>query len=261
MHVVGQPPAAPARGAPGLAPAAGPARALEPVLRPLRTYGEYVLAGASALGVLFALWAAFFYAPTEAIQGDVQRIEYVHVPLAWVAYLAFFVVFAASILYLWRRDERWDLIARANAEIGTLFTTLVLITGSLWGRPVWGAWWAWDARMTTTLILWFIYVGYLLLRSYTGRSEGGARSAAVLGIVGFVDVPINYLSITWWRTQHPAPQIPLGGEPQAPPAVVETLLLALLAFTLLYAYLLIQVYRLHRLQTETERLRARIESA
>ena len=98
------------------------------------------------------------------------------------------------------------LIARANAEIGTLFTTLVLVTGSLWGRPVWGAWWAWDARMTTTLILWFIYVGYLLLRSYTGRSEGGARTAAVLGIVGFVDVPIDYLSITWWRTQHPAPQ-------------------------------------------------------
>ena len=108
MHVVGQPPAAPARGAPGLAPATGPARALEPVLRPLRAYGEYILAAASALGVILALWAAFFYAPTEAIQGDVQRIEYVHVPLAWVAYLAFFVVFVASILYLWRRDERWD---------------------------------------------------------------------------------------------------------------------------------------------------------
>ena len=210
--------------------------------------------------VLAALWAAFFYAPTDALQGNVQRIEYIHVPIAWVAYLAFFVVCVASVFYLWKGDLRWDWVARSSAEIGTVFTTLVLISGTLWGRPVWGAWWVWDARMTTTLILWFVYVAYLVLRSYTGREEGGARAAAVLGIIGFIDVPINYMSITWWRTQHPAPQIPLGGQPQAPASVVSTLMFSLLAFTLLYIFLLVQVYRLEKFQAQTERLRARLES-
>jgi heme exporter protein C len=228
-------------------------------LEPVRQYGEWVLGGAAALGMMVAIWAAFFYAPTEAVQGNVQRIEYFHVPMAWVAYLAFFIVCVASIAYLIRGNERWDLLARASAELGTIFTTLVLITGSLWGRIIWGTWWAWDARMTTTLILWFIYVGYLMLRSYTGRTEGGARAAAVLGILGFVDVPINYLAVSWWRTLHPALQVPLGGTPQAPAAVVTTLMLAMLAFTLLFAFLLLQIYRLQRLQSEALRLRARIE--
>ena len=226
---------------------------------PAARYGEYALGAATGLSVVVWLWAAFFYAPTDAVQGDVQRIEYLHVPMAWVAYLAFFVVFVASILYLWRRDTRWDLLARASAEIGTIFTTLVLITGSLWGRPVWGTWWAWDARMTTTLILWFVYVAYLLLRSYTGLSDGGARAAAVLGIVGFVDVPINYLSVTWWRTLHPALQVPLGGSPQAPPAVILALMLGLLTFTLLYAFLLIQVYRLNAYSRAAQLLRGQAE--
>lgn len=228
-------------------------------LKPAIRYGELVLGVAAALTMMVGIWAAFFYAPTEAVQGEVQRIEYFHVPMAWVAYLAFFLVFVASVAYLWRRDERWDWLARASAELGTVFTTLVLITGSLWGKPIWGTWWAWDARLTTTLILWFIYVGYLLLRSYTGRSEGGARAAAVLGIIGFIDVPIDYLSVTWWRTLHPALQVPLGGQPQAPASVVSTLMLCMLAFTLLFAFLLIQVYRLQRLQTEIQRLRARVE--
>jgi len=234
------------------------ARSLAPALGPVRQYGEYVLGGATLLTVTLAIWMAFLYAPTEAVQGDVQRIEYFHVAIAWVAYLAFFVVFAAGVVYLWRRDERWDWLARASAEIGTVFTTLVLITGSLWARPVFGTWWQWDARLTTTLILWFIYVGYLLLRSYTGRGEGGARNAAVLGIAGFVAVPINYLSITWWRTLHPEPRYQIG-HVQAPPAVVITLLVAVLAFTLFYAFLMLQVYRLQRLQTEVERLRVRVD--
>jgi heme exporter protein C len=162
-------------------------------------------------------------------------------------------------MYLWRRDERWDWAARASAEIGVVFTTLVLITGSLWGKAYWGTWWQWDARLTTTLVLWFIYVGYLLLRSYSGRSEGGARNAAVLGIVGFIVVPINYLSIYWWRTLHPDPQLPIGKPAQAPASVVITLLVAVVAFTLLYALLMLQVYRLQRLQTTVERLRTRVE--
>ncbi len=237
------------------------ARSRAPAMRSmlLGRYGEVALAGATALVMLLAIGMAFFYAPTEAVQGDVQRIEYIHVPIAWTAFLAFFIVFVASALYLWRNDERWDWLARSGAEIGTIFTTLALITGSLWGRPVWGAWWAWDARMTTTLILWFIYVGYLLLRSYTGRSAAGARAAAVLGIVGFIDVPIDYLSVTWWRTLHPALQLPLGQQAQAPASVVVTLMVALAAFTLLFGYLLFLVYRLQRLQSEALRLRARAE--
>src|SRR5512146_1254865 len=145
MHIAESPPA------PAVAETPAPLR-LPQWLEPVRRYGEYVLGAATALAILALLWAAFAYAPTEATQGDVQRIEYIHVPMAWVAYLAFFVVFAASILYLWRRDPRWDLLAATSAEIGTIFTTLVLVTGSLWGRPVWGTWWQWDARMTTTLI-------------------------------------------------------------------------------------------------------------
>lgn len=236
------------------------ARPLAPALGLLRRYGEYVLGGATLLTITLAIWMAFLYAPTEAVEGDTQRILYFHVSIAWVAYLAFFVVFVASIMYLWRRDERWDWAARASAEVGTVFTTLVLIAGSLWGKSELGWWWQWDERLTTTLILWFIYVGYLLLRSYTGRSESGARNAAVLGIAGFVVVPINYFSIVWWTRQaHPTTlRYPIGRPSSDPPAVVNTLLMAVLAFTLFYAYLMLQVYRLHRLQTEVEQLRARV---
>ena len=117
------------------------ARGVERGLPPLQRYGEPVLGAATAITMLVAIWAALSYAPIDAIQGEAWRIFYFHVPVAWVAYLAFFVVFAASILYLWRKDERWDWIARAGAEIGIVFTTLTLITGSLWGRPIWGAWW------------------------------------------------------------------------------------------------------------------------
>lgn len=129
-----------------------------------RRYGEYVLGAAVAVGMILSIWAAFVYAPTDAVQGPVQRIMYFHVPMAWLAYLSFFVVFVASIAYLIRRDERWDWIARGSAEVGVIFTTLVLISGSIWGKAFWGTWWTGEARLTTTLILWFIYVAYLLLR-------------------------------------------------------------------------------------------------
>src|SRR5258708_6441494 len=146
----------------------------------LRRYGEYALGGATALAMLASILLTFLVAPTADFANgfDVQRIEYFHVGIAWIAYLAFFVVCVASALYLWRRDERWDWLARASVEIGTVFTTLLLISGSLGGKAVWGVWWDWEPRLTTTLVLWFIYVGYLLLRSYTGRSESGARNAA-----------------------------------------------------------------------------------
>ncbi len=215
-----------------------------------------ILGALTAVGMTVSLWAIFAYAPTDAIQGVAQRIFYFHVPIAWVAFLAFFIVFVASIVYLWRRDERWDWLARAAAEIGTVFTTLTLIMGSLWGKPIWGTWWQWDARLTTTLILWFIYVGYLMLRSYTGRTPAGARAAAVLGIVGFVDVPIDYLSVTWWRTIHPTADYVSAG---LPPQAVTAFMLALTTFTLFFALLLVLVYHIERVQAAAEKLRGQIE--
>ncbi len=225
----------------------------------LGRYGELGLLGLTTIGMMVTIWAAFIYAPTELVEGPVQRIFYVHVPLAWISYLAFFFVLVGSALYLWRRDDRWDTFARVNAEIGTVFTTLVLISGSLWGRAFWGAWWVWDERLTTSLLMWFIYVGYLALRSYTGRTAQGARAAAVVGILGFVVTPINYMSVKWWRTLHPDQVLPLGGTPQLPASMIIALMISLVTFTLLYALLAIEVYKLERAQAEAERLRAEVE--
>ncbi len=255
---------APARAAPAAIPVLDRWRAVlaprvETALRPVRRYGEVALGATTALTMLVAVWAALVYAPIDAVQGIAWRIFYFHVPVAWVAYLAFAVVCAASVLYLWRGDERWDWLARASAEIGIIFTTLTLISGSLWGRPIWGAWWTWDPRLTTTLILWFIYVGYLLLRTYLGPTASAARSAAVVGILGFVDVPINYLSTTWWRTQHPSAMITIDNAGHLTGPALFALFVALAAFTLLYGFLLVQVYQLEHLQSAARRLRARVE--
>jgi heme exporter protein C len=201
--------------------------------------------------------AIFLYAPTERVQGPVQRIFYLHLPLAWVAYLAFFIVFLASVLYLWKRHPRWDRLAVSAAEIGVVFTTLVLITGSIWARPIWGTWWSWDARLTTTLVLWFIYVGYLMVRSYAGDEQRGARYAAVLGIVGFFDVPIIHQSVTWWRTLHPEPVVLAQGGPAMPAEMLETFLLSMAAFTALFGWLLWERLRLEQTRAELRQLRER----
>jgi len=255
-----------ARPAPSASPALDRWRATlapyaERARRPARRYGEVALAAATALTMLVAVWAALVYAPIDAIQGVAWRIFYFHVPVAWVAYLAFGVVCGASILYLWRADERWDWLAHASAEIGIVFTTLTLVVGALWGRPIWGAWWVWDPRLTTTLILWFIYAGYLLLRTYLGPTASAARAAAVVGILGFVDVPINYLSTTWWRTQHPGQMISLDNTGHLTGPALFALFVALAAFTLVYCFLLLQVFRLEHLQATVRRLRLRVEVA
>lgn len=195
--------------------------------------------------ICVALWAAFLYAPTEATMGNVQRIFYFHVPSAWVSFIAFFIVCIASIAFLKTGSIKWDRLAATSAEIGVLFITLVLITGPLWAKPVWGTFWTWDARLTTSLILWLIYVAYLMVRNYTLDKERGARFAAVFGIIGFVDVPIVYLSIRWWRTLHPAPVI--GGGGGLDPAMLTTLLISVFAFTLLYIVLMVLNYKVHTL--------------
>lgn len=202
--------------------------------------------------IAVALFLIFLWVPTEAEMGIVQRIFYLHVPVAWVAFVAFFHVFLGSILYLWKRSEKWDVLAHASAEIGLLFTTLVLITGPLWARPIWGAWWVWDPRLTTALIMWLIYLGYLMVRSMSDERSRGARFAAVVGIVGFIDVPITALAITLWRTQHPAPVIFQGG---LEPKMLVTLLVSVAAFTTFFFFLLPQVTALKRTENEWQELK------
>ncbi len=206
---------------------------------------------------MISLWMIFIYAPTDAIEGNAQRIFYFHVPSAWIGMLAFGVLALSGTGYMVTKDERWDWLARAAAEIGAVFITLALITGSIWGRTTWGAWWTWDPKLTATLILWFMYIGYLMLRSYMGRTSASAYAGAVLGIVGVVDVPIIYLSVQWWRGQHPTAEVGVPGA--LPPSVVLTLMVSLATFTLLYCFLMVQLYQLQKLQTLTQRLRASVE--
>ena len=191
---------------------------------------------ASALLLAVTAYGMFFVARPDRVQGDAARIVYFHVPIAWVAFLAFGVVFVASIAYLRTRNARWDHLGRASAEVGVVFTTLALITGAIWGYPIWGTWWSWDPKLTTTLILWFLYLAYLMVRSYA-EPPRGARYAAILGIVGFVDVPIVYLSSYWWRTLHPQPVIGPLAEQQPSTSIVWVLLLSLAAFSALYVFL------------------------
>ena len=202
----------------------------------------------TGLSLIAGLYFALVYAPTERLQGPVQRIFYFHVPSAWVSYLAFFVVFVASILYLWRRSVFWDRLGRASAEVGLVFTTLTIVTGSIWARPIWGTWWTWDARLTTTLILWFIYLAYLAVRSYVADPNRAARFAAILGIIGFIDVPVIHMSVVWWRTLNPEPVVVRAEGPALEPPMLVALLVGLAAMTLFYVYLLV-----HRVMVEETR--------
>ena len=208
--------------------------------------------------IVIALAAVFLYAPTATWQGKpwpAQRIFYFHVPSAWTTFLAVLVVFAASVMYLWKRDRKWDIVALSSAELAVTFGALVLVTGPLWGRSTWGTFWTWDARLTTYLVMWLIYVGYMMLRAYTEPGEQRARYAAVLGIVGAVNVPIIYLSVQWWRTLHPELMIAVPEGPRLAPQMLHTLMISLLAFTVLYAFLLVARMRLERSRDAVERLK------
>jgi heme exporter protein C len=191
-----------------------------------------------------------FVVRADAAMGDVQRLMYVHVPAAWLAMLAFFVVFIMSVLYLVQRNPRWDLIAASSAEVGVLFTALTLALGSLWGKPTWGVWWTWEPRLTTTAVMLMIYIGYLAMRSFADDPDKRARWSAIVGVVGFVDVPIVYLSVYWWRTLHQPPSSPRSVAPE----ILSALLLNLLAFTVVYVYLLVRRYRLAVNEQELERI-------
>ncbi|MGH8013185.1 MAG: cytochrome c biogenesis protein CcsA [Candidatus Binataceae bacterium] len=209
--------------------------------------------GAITFGLMIAaLFMVFVYVPTEAQEGIIQRIFYFHVPCAWVAFAAFGLVAICGVFYLWLGQQVWDDLAYAAAEAGMVFCTLVLITGSIWAKPIWGTWWTWDSRLTTTLILWLLYGGYLLLRATADDTPQVARFAAVIGIVAAADVPVIIVSVRLWRTIHPAVLVTRqGGHGLQDPRMVATLLVAMAAFTALFVWLLM-------LRFATLRTRARL---
>lgn len=192
----------------------------------------------AALALAAGMVMGFGVAPRESTQGNVQRIMYLHVPTAWVAYLAFGVVLVASIAYLARRRPAADRLAHASAEVGVVFTGITIAAGSIWGKPTWGTWWTWDARLTSTAVLFLVYLGYLLLRGMIDEPDRRARAAAVVGILGAANIPIVHFSVKWWRALH-QPATILGPEPSPIAAPIAlTLFVNWLAFTLLFLYLL-----------------------
>jgi len=212
---------------------------------------------AAAALIIVALYMAFLYAPTEATMGHVQRIFYFHVAFAWTSFIAFFVTFAASVAYLITRKRFWDIAAASSVELGIAFACIILTTGPIWARPVWGAYWTWDPRLVTTLILLFIYVAYHILRGAIAEETKRARYSAVIGIIGFFDVPIVYFSVNWWsRTIHPDVIKPEGAA--MAPQMLQSLYVALIAVTLFYFYVLLRRIRLEELRDEVAELRKKL---
>jgi heme exporter protein C len=204
----------------------------------------------ASLALAAGLIMGFAVAPREVTQGNVQRIMYLHVPTAWVAYVAFGVVLVASIAYLARRAPGADRLAHASAEVGVVFTGLTIAAGSIWGKPTWGTWWTWDARLTSAAMLFVMYLGYLLLRGMIEDPERAARSCAVLGIVAALDVPLVHFSVYWWRTLHQPPSVLKPGTATMPPVILAALLVNVVAYTLLYVYFVARRVRLLRAEAE-----------
>lgn len=193
---------------------------------------------AAAVLVTAAGLAAALTAPPDRLQGNLQRLMYVHVPAAWLAYLSFAITFGASVGWLWKRTARLDRLAAASAEVGVFFTGLTIVLGSVWGKPVWGVWWTWDPRLVTTALMFFVYLGYLALRRATLDPVARARRAAVFGVLAFAQVPVVHMSVIWWRALHQPPTVLKPGEPSIDHWMLAALLLNVVAFTLVFAVLL-----------------------
>lgn len=202
-----------------------------------------------------SLYTAFIYAPTEPQMGHIQRIFYFHMGTVWVATVGFIIVFISSIMYLWKGTRKWDILAYTSAELGVLFLTLCIVTGSIWAKPVWGTWWTWDPQLTTTFILWILYIVYLVLRASAGNDTKRAKFAAVFGIIAFIDLPLVYLSVRVMRGISPVVFGPGGGgiEPQ----MMHALLINMLAFSLLFLVLLLERIDMERFQDQIARLKLR----
>ena len=208
------------------------------------------------VGVIVALYMAFLEAPRERTMGDLQRIFYFHVPAGMVGLLALAVNFVASVMYLVKKNRWWDSLAFSAAEIGVMFMTIVLVTGPIWAKPVWLVWWTWSPRLTSSLLLWMLYVAYLLIRNYVPDPDRRAATSAVFGIVAFIDAPIVWFSIRWWRDLHPSPMIETGGlSPEMRPALWT----CAAAFLLLFIYLLRRRLFVETARQDVEMLGRRIE--
>ncbi len=219
-----------------------------------------LLTAVSAILILVALYLALAGAPEANLKSETgryaQRIIYFHIATAWVGFLAFFVTFVAGAVYLRTQARKWDMVALASAEIGTVFMLGVLVSGSIWARPAWGVWWVWDERLTISLIQFLIYVGYLMLRSSVEDPSRRARFAAVYGVVAFVSVPVNFVAIRLWRTQHP---LVFGTESGGlSPNMMFAFFFCLATFTIWYVTLMWHRIRLERLRDEVEELKQRL---
>ncbi len=204
---------------------------------------------AMAVAGLITFVASMTVSP-DAIQGQLSRIMYVHVPSAWLAYLAFAVTMAASAMYLWKRDLAWDRRAHASAEIGVVFTAMAIGLGMTWAKPTWGVWWTWDARLTLTAIMFFVYLGYLALRRTTDDLHARARRSAILGVLAVVQIPLVHFSVIWWRTLHQPPSVFEPASPDIDTPMLATLLLAVAMFTVMYVAMMVKRVELARLEDE-----------
>lgn len=209
-----------------------------PSKRDVASAAKAVLLAVGGLMMLADIALIFLWVPTEQVMGVAQRVFYFHVPLAWTGLLSTTVVFVASIVYLWKGQRRWDALAHSAGELSVMLITLTLITGATWAKMAWGVWWTWEPRLTTTLILWLMYMGYLMLRSYAPTPSLAARYSAVMGIIAFIDVPIVYFSVNWWRGIHPRVVGVGASSGSLDSDMLITLIFSVFTFTVLFAYVL-----------------------
>jgi len=223
--------------------------------------GKRVLFGAVAvLLVIAGGYAAFFIAPTERTMGVLQRIFYFHAATAWAGMDAFFLCFACNLLYVFKRQQKYDSLGVASAEVGLACTTVVLLTGPIWAKPAWGIWWTWDARLTSTFVLWLLYVSYLLLRSLIEEPDRRALLGALFGIFAYIDVPLVFFSIRWWRTQHPAPVIMGGPGSGLDPTMSKVFFFNVLAMHVFALFLIVERYVLEKMKADVEILQREAEA-
>jgi heme exporter protein C len=219
-----------------------------------------LLGTVAILLVIAAAYASFYIAPLERTMGTLQKIFYFHAASAWAGMDAFFVCFVANLLYVWKRKPSYDWVAVSAAEVGLAFTTVVLITGPIWAKPAWGIWWTWDARLTSTFVLWLLYVSYLLLRSLIEEPDRRALLSSIFGIFAYLDVPLVYGSIRWWRTQHPQPVIMGGPGSGLEPTMAKVFFFSVLAMHVLMIFLIRERYLLEQTSSEVELLQREAEA-
>jgi heme exporter protein C len=219
-----------------------------------------ILGAVAVLLVIAAAYASFYIAPEERTMGLIQRIFYFHVGSAWAGLDAFVICFLANLLYVWKRNQNYDWLGVSAAEVGLVLTTVVLITGPIWAKPAWGIYWTWDARLTSTFVLWLLYISYLLLRSLIEEPDRRALLSSLFGIFAFLDVPLVFGAIRWWRTQHPAPVIMGGPGSGLDPTMNKVFFFSVLAMHVFMIFLIVERYSLEKMKSEVEILQREAEA-